>query len=235
MRIAICDDNQHFIDELSDVIIDNYQSLDLRIDSFHCGEDLVKHYKSGKAVFDVVLLDIEMGELNGLQTAEILRRIDRDAIIIIITSHIELALSGYEVSAFRFLTKPLNEKKLIKAIEAVKAQIKSEKIIQIKNADGEFSVNVKDILYIEAEGQNVSVRLNDKAISHRYNLGDYMRELADYDFVSVHRSYLVNLYYVKRFTNQDVTLEGNITVPISRLRYQKFKQQFHRYISMTSI
>jgi len=235
MRIAICDDNQHFIRELSDMILSKYKSLDLLIDSFSCGEDIVSHYKNSKVVFDFILLDIEMNEMDGLQTAKIIHEIAPNTIIIIITSHVELALSGYEVSAFRFLEKPVNAIKLFEAIEAVKAQIKSEKVIRIKNQDGEFAVNVRDILFIEANGQHTAIRTKDKIISHRHNISHYMTELADYDFVSVHRSYLINLKHVKRFTNQEVMLEENIKIPISRLRYQKFKQQFHHYISMVSI
>ena len=235
MRIAVCDDNQHFVKELSEMIANTYQSLDLLIDSFCCGEDIVSHYRNGRVVFDVILLDIEMNEMDGLKTAEIIHKIAPDTIIIFVTSHIELALAGYEVSAFRFLAKPLNAPKLFEALEAVKAQMKSEKIIHIKNAEGEFAVPVRDIFFMEAKGQQTEIKTKGKIISHRHNISHYVTELEKYDFVSVHRSYLINLQYVKRFTKQEVILEGNIEIPISRLRYQRFRQQFHHYISMTSM
>ena len=235
MRIAICDDNQTFADTMANYIETEYRSLDLLIEFFSSGEELVAYYTAGKKSFEVILLDIEMKKINGIEAAHQIRNIDQQTAIIFITSHDELATMGYEVSAFRFLTKPVKQKKLIEALEAVRAQMNKEKTIYVNNSDGEYTVSVNDVLFIEAQNQQVSILTKDNAFSMRSNISDYAKELAKYDFISVHRSYLVNLKYVTGINKQEVTMEGDTKLPISRLRYNEVKQAFHDYIRKTSI
>ena len=235
MRIAICDDNQTFAKTLADYIEAEYKSLDLLIEFFASGEELVAYYQADKPGFDVILLDIEMKQINGLQAAHQIRKIDTQTVIIFITSHDELASMGYEVAAFRFLSKPVQRAKLIEALEAVRAQNNSAKTIHISNAEGEYTITVSDILFIEAQNQQVLIQTNDGEFSKRAAISDFVDELAQYDFVSIHRSYLINLRYVKGLNKQEVTMEDGTTLPISRLRYKDVKQAFHDYISKTSI
>jgi len=235
MRIAICDDNQTFARTLADYIEAEYKSLDLLIEFFSSGEELVDYYHSGKMTFDVILLDIEMKQITGLEAAHQIRKTDTKTVIIFITSHDELASMGYEVAAFRFLTKPVKAPKLIEALEAVRAQNNSGKTIHISNLDGEHTININDILFFEAQNQYISIQTNDGTFTQRCALGDFANELAKYNFISIHRSYLVNIRYVKGINKQEVTLEDGTILPISRLRYKDVKQAFHDYISKTSI
>ena len=235
MRIAICDDNQAFAHTLADYIETEYKSLDLLIEFFASGEELVAYYQAGKKTFDIILLDIEMKQVNGLEAAAQIRKSDSQTVIIFITSHDELASMGYEVAAFRFLTKPVKQKKLIEALEAVRAQSNQAKVIHVSNAEGEFTININDILFMEAQNQQVNIQTYEDGFVQRYNLSDYVEELAKYDFISVHRSYLVNLKFVKGINKQEVIMEDETVLPISRLRYKEVKQAFHDYISKTSV
>lgn len=235
MRIAICDDHQAFVQTLANYIDTEYKSLDLLIEFFASGEELVAYYRAGKKGFDVILLDIEMKQINGLEAAHQIHKIDSQTIIIFITSHGELAGMGYEVSAFRFLTKPVKPKKLIEALDAVRTQANKEKTIYVSNSEGEYRINVNDILFFEAQNQQVRIQTRDSNFVQRYNLSAYVEELAKYDFISVHRSYLVNMKYVKGMNKQEIIMENAAMLPISRLRYKDVKQSFHDYISKTSI
>ena len=235
MRIAICDDNQTFAQTLANYIEAEYKSLDLLIEFFGSGEELVDYYQADKKGFDIILLDIEMKQITGLEAAHQIRKVDTQTVIIFITSHDELASMGYEVAAFRFLTKPVKPAKLIEALEAVRAQNNNAKTIHISNAEGEYTINVSDILFIEAQNQQVLIQTNDGEFVQRCAISDFVDELAKYDFVSVHRSYLINLRHVKGLNKQEVTMEDGTVLPISRLRYKDFKQAFHDYISKTSI
>jgi len=234
-RIAICDDNQTFAKTLADYIEAEYKSLDLLIEFFASGEDLVAHYQADKKAFDVILLDIEMKQITGLEAAAQIRKMGLQTVIIFITSHDELASMGYEVSAFRFLTKPVRPNKLIEALEAVRAQMNASKALYVSNAEGEYTINVNDILFFEAQNQQVSIQTKDDNFIIRGNLSDYVEDLAKYDFVLVHRSYLVNMRYVKGINKQEIMMEEGTLLPISRLRYKEVKQLFHDYISKTSI
>ena len=234
-RIAICDDNQTFAKTLADYIETEYKSLDLLIEFFASGEELVAYYQADKKAFDVILLDIEMKQITGLEAAAQIRKMGLETVIIFITSHDELASMGYEVSAFRFLSKPVKSKKLIEALEAVRAQMNESKTIHVSNAEGEYTINVNDILFFEAQNQQVSIQTKDDNFIMRGNLSDYVEELVKYDFILVHRSYLVNMRHVKGINRQEIIMEDSTILPISRLRYKEVKQLFHDYIGKTSI
>jgi len=234
-RIAICDDNQTFAKMLADYIEAEYKSLDLLIEFFTSGEELIEYYQAGKKAFNVILLDIEMKQINGLEAAAQIRKLGSQTVIIFITSHDELASMGYEVSAFRFLTKPVKSKKLIEALEAVRAQMNESRAIHVSNAEGEYTINVNDILFLEAQNQQVNIKTKNDKFIMRGKLSDYVEELEKCDFVLAHRSYLVNMKYVKGINRQEIMIEDGAILPISRLRYKDVKQSFHDYISKTSI
>mgnify|MGYP004730973699 CR=1 FL=1 len=102
MRIAIVDDEQKFLLNLKSMIKKVYPEPDkLKISEFGSGDEFIKDFK--KNMYDIIILDIEMKELNGLETAERIRSADSSVIIVFLTSHQEFALQGYEVNAFRYM------------------------------------------------------------------------------------------------------------------------------------
>lgn len=234
MRIAICDDEKKFAQEMITHIKEKYQSLDFRIEAFESGEDLLAYHQEKKHYFDVILLDIEMIKLNGIETAKRIREYGSDVFIIFVTSHDELACTGYEVSAFRFITKPVDIPKLMEALNGVAEQLRKNKTILIENSIGEHNIKINDILYIEAQNQQVCIYTHDKEYLHRSSIGEYEKLLNFQNFHLIHRSYLVNLRYVKGFNKQEVILEIDLKIPLSRLRYKQFQEQFHNYINTTA-
>lgn len=234
MRIAVCDDENTCLVELVNSIQRKYKSLDLIIDTFSSGEALVAHYKKNRSPFDIVLLDIEMGRMDGLEAASALSNYTPTPIIIFITSHDELACAGYEVSAFRFLTKPVNENKLVEAIEAAQNRIRKTKAILVRNSNGEYVIPIDFIMYIEAQNQQVLIVTEKEKLTQRGSIGTYENELINEGFYLVHRSYLVNLRFVKGFDKQEILLADDKTLPLSRLRFKDFSQKFHDFIRRTA-
>ena len=98
-----------------------------------------------------------MNEVSGLKVATELKKTFSNTHIVFITSHDEFALTGYEVSAFRFLVKPIQAPKLLEAIEAVKKQILDKRTIQVQDMDRQTILYVNDILYLEAQNKNVKI------------------------------------------------------------------------------
>ena len=99
MKIAICDDEKTFLKELEEKILKIIPRLDCDVEPFSCAEDLL----SSEVPFDIVFLDIEMQGMDGMSCARKIRETNKDIPIVFLTSHIEMAVEGYEVSAFRFL------------------------------------------------------------------------------------------------------------------------------------
>ena len=197
MKIAICDDDLVLNRKLHQFIFETYHDIDLRIDEYRSGEEFLQKISTSKLTYDLLLLDIEMDKVNGITVAKELKQLSPKTFVVFITSHDEFATVGYEVSAFRYLIKPINKNKLIEAIEAAKEELLSIKSISFQNKDGEYIIPLNDILYFEAQNQEVLVSTTEQQLLHRGNLNDYEQRLSQEGFYRVHRSYLVNLRFVK--------------------------------------
>ena len=184
--------------------------------------------------YQLILLDIEMRGIDGIETAKRLRKLLPDCYIIFITSHDEFALTGYEVAAFRYLVKPVQPEKLTEAISAVRAELSDHITLHVEDGPVEALLRVKDIYYIEAQDKRVRVVLKDTAFSDRRGIDEIERALAGEDFFRVHRSYLINFRYVARLDKNEILLVSGEQIPLSRLRKKAFKNAFQTYVSRTA-
>ena len=117
MRIAVCDDEERFRQDIRKHIDALYGSLDVVVDSFSGGKQLIDAFQIRP--YDMVFLDIEMPEMDGITLAKKLRSISENIYIVFLTGHVEYALEGYEVNALRYLTKPVQESKLREVLRFV--------------------------------------------------------------------------------------------------------------------
>lgn len=234
MRIAICDDDWNMQKTLRVFIDQTFQDLDMLVDGFTSGEALLAAVKKQTRAYELILLDIEMRGINGIETAKELRRLLPDCYIIFITSHDEFALTGYEVAAFRYLIKPVDPQKLTEAIAAVRAELADHVTLHVEDGSVEALLRAKDIYYIEAQDKRVRVVLKNTAFSDRRGIDEVAQALEGEDFFRVHRSYLINLRYVGRIDKNEVQLVSGETIPLSRLRKKAFKNTFQMYIKRTA-
>lgn len=234
MKIAICDDDWHMQQTLRLLIDEIYQDLDMLVDGFTSGEALLAAVQKQSQPYQLILLDIEMRGIDGIETAKRLRKILPDCYIIFITSHDEFALTGYEVAAFRYLVKPVQPEKLTEAISAVRAELSDHITLHVEDGPVEALLRVKDIYYIEAQDKRVRVVLKDTAFSDRRGIDEIERALAGEDFFRVHRSYLINFRYVARLDKNEILLVSGEQIPLSRLRKKAFKNAFQTYVSRTA-
>lgn len=234
MRIAICDDDWNMQKTLRVFIDQTFQDLDMLVDGFTSGEALLAAVKKQTRAYELILLDIEMRGINGIETAKELRRLLPDCYIIFITSHDEFALTGYEVAAFRYLIKPVDPQKLTEAIAAVRAELADHVTLHVEDGPVEALLRAKDIYYIEAQDKRVRVVLKNTAFSDRRGIDEVAQALEGEDFFRVHRSYLINLRYVGRIDKNEVQLVSGETIPLSRLRKKAFKNTFQTYIKRTA-
>ena len=152
MRIAICDDQAVCLEQTLAAVRKCISAAEARIDLFKSGMSFLREFRNRP--YDLVFLDIEMPEMNGITVAKNLRIIHKDVPIIFLTSHIEYALEGYEVNALRYLTKPVDPQKLRDVLSVVVERMRQQRILWIKTDMGEQKLLVKDILFMEAQNQN---------------------------------------------------------------------------------
>ncbi len=233
MRIAICDDEAQCRQQAVQAINACTKSLDILTDLFENGNTLLQSFQ--KNPYDLVFLDIEMPEIDGISLARKLRDLSRDVPIVFLTSHIEYALEGYEVNALRYLTKPIQAEKLQELLGYVMERMQAQRTLWLKTDMGEERVLIKEILYLEAQNQNIVIRTTDREYTVRYNLGEYEKELSQDGFFRIHRGYLVSLRHVKSLGKHEVTLSENTVLPVSRTKEKSLKEAIFQYIREEAI
>lgn len=230
MKLAICDDEIVFRKQLIESIdkyYKNYSNLDIY--EFSSGEELLESYDSG-AVYDIVFLDIEMKDINGLDTAKIIRKYRRNEIIVFLTSHTKYAIDGYEVNALRFLEKPINQEKLISTLDYIDINFSTKKSLLLHTIDGDSIIYLDDIIYLESIRNYVHIYtrvksdLDGRVKEHkvRKNLKDFLEDLQESCFYRCHRSYIINLDYVCSYDSRQVSFRINIynSSQIKNILYQ---------------
>lgn len=227
LQIAICDDEPGQTKELSAAVhrwadasghpctVRSFPSAEAFL--FTCGES---------NPCDILLLDIEMGEISGIDLAKRIRNTGSRAEIIFITSHFEFAGEGYEVDALHYLTKPVAEKKLSEVMEKAAARCILAPPSVLVYSDGEtVKLYEPDILYVEASLHYLYIYTKEEKYCIKESLSSFEARLSR-DFFRIHRSYLVSLRHVTKISRNCVTMDGKIELPLARGKYDAIHRAF---------
>ena len=229
MRIAICDDEQKQIEYLTSLVSSwgNKTSVTCTIDTFQSAESFLFDYAEDKNR-DILLLDIEMGGMNGVDLAKTIRRTNDAIQIIFITGFPDFIAEGYEVSALHYLMKPVLPEKLHTVLDKAAANLaKSEKRLSITYDRQTDFVPLSQIMYIEAQKQYILIHTISETYRMKGSLSDMEKQLDEY-FIKCQRSFVVNLRYVTRIKNDCVLLKNGSEVPISRGMAEKIGKEIIR-------
>ena len=226
MRIAICDDVDYIRNEIREFckgyIFDEIGMDECEIKGFNSGDELLEDLQYNP---DIIFLDIEMPGINGLQTAEILRKRNKKTMIIYITSHIEAMKEAFGINVISFLEKPVIYEDVKKVLYSILQYYENENYFQV---DKNQKVRIKDIYYIKADSGYTDVyATNDKKYISRKRFAEYEGQLEQNNIIRINKSVMVNLEYVTKY-NQ---LMGTISVAgndfkISRRRMKDFKEKY---------
>lgn len=232
MRIAICDDEERYRIELKTILDKLLANADYDIDTFADGEHLNEAFSS--LPYDLVFLDIEMPSVDGITLAKKIRARSEKVFIVFLTGHIEYALEGYEVNALRYLTKPVDIDKLKEVIKYVQDKQAGSHQIIIKEDGEDILIEINDVIYMESMNQNVRIVTSKGEHIIRYNIGDFEEELKNDGFFRIHRGYLISLSKVKKLAKNDVVMDGDITLPVSRNNAKPLKDAFYSFVEGTA-
>ena len=226
-KLAICDDEPEQICHLEAIVRrwaeENGHCCDIA--AFSSGENFLFEYRQGD-VFDILLLDIEMQAISGIDLAKRLRERGCRGEIIFITSHFEFYGEGYEVDALHYLLKPVAAEKLSAVLTKAVGRLALAPPSIIFQMEGEtVRLREEDILYIESLLHYLSVRTKTGEYKFKGNLSTFA-ELLSADFYRPHRSYLISLKHVTRISRTAVTLDDRIQIPLSRGKYDDINRAF---------
>ncbi len=221
-KIAICDDDNNQIEYLSDVVSawagKNRHAIEIK--TYSSAKAFLFDYSEEKD-FDILLLDIEMPGMSGVELAKTVRRENSTVQIIFITGYYEYFSDGFDVSALHYLIKPADESKLIPVLNRAAANLTyRQRSVLLTSSDGDIKLSLADICYVESENVHVAVHTVSGVYRSRITLAKFAEQL-DETFIKVHRSYIVGLKYIKKITRTDITMLNGDVVPISRGMYDE--------------
>lgn len=224
MKIAVCDDDLIFQRQIKEELDQYYQSLDVLIEAFSSGETLLEAVCADPYGFFCVFMDIEMPGIDGMETTRRLRKLNRNLPVIFLTSHRDLAMDGYELNAFRFLAKPVEQDRLYRALTDLEAETQDQKRILVTKDGRELFLPIGDILYIKSENIYLSFITANESHLIRKKLKEILPLLPSSMFCQIHRSYVVNLQKIISYTGKAVTMEDQAVLPVSRNRREALKE-----------
>lgn len=222
-NIVICDDEDIHRKIIIDYLSKVFSTEPYEVVEFNSGEELLENYPRK---IDILLLDVHMTCMNGIETAKRIRKFDTNVKIIFITAIAGFMQQGYEVRAFRYLLKPINYNDFSKHIIQCKNDILSrrEKYITTYEIDEGKTViiSVRSILYVESQCRIILIHTDSKVYKTRDSIKNIEKELKAYSFYRCHRAYLVNINKVNAMDKNSIFIKDN-EIMVSRNKMKGLK------------
>ena len=233
MKIAICDDDIDFINTLCP-LLEKWaagHAIPLTLYPFQSGDSLISTLH--KECIDLIFLDVIMPMFNGIETARELRNNNQTVPIIFLSSSREFAVDSYELKAFHYLLKPVSEDRLFSVLDDFLSTLtKKEDFAVAQTAMGFCKVLLTDVVYLEAQDKQVNIYQSDGSVLIIREQISKCEELfsPSKGFYKCHRSYIVNMNYIQKFTKAQITTSSGAIIPISRIIYPAFKETYLSYM-----
>lgn len=232
LNIAVCDDENIIREQIKNLI--EKQALNHILKIYSSGRELLEE----KLHFDIIFLDIQMEGLNGIDTAKKLRERGEETILIFITGLKEYVFDAFDVSAFHYLLKPVEEEKFYRVFQRAFEELKKRE--QKKQGEGQeqffiktrtrcFTINKNDILFIENRARKVEIHTR-KEIIEIYAVMNELEQQLGQNFYRCHRGYLVNMTYIMEYNADSIQLKTGETVYLAKGKYNEFVKVYMRYL-----
>ena len=228
LSIAVCDDEVIECCSMAKRIREMMEEMKIPciIRQFRSGGELLQAQES----FDIVFLDIIMREPDGMETARRFRERASDQILIFVSSGREYVFEAYDVEAFQYLLKPVDDRKLKRVLQkaVLKTERRSREFIIVSRERQQKKLFLDDIYYFEIKGRVVEVHEPDGVFTCYGQIGELENKLCDKGFFRCHKSYLINLNHVDVYNRQEAILENGERIVIAKRRYDKFVREVFR-------
>ena len=235
INVAVCDDDDLIVKRVEFYILQfaSANNVDFQVYKYSSGESLIKSEKQ----YDLIFLDVEMNGISGINVAEMIRKTDMDTPIVFITSYSDYSMEAHTVHAFDFIKKPFEYSSIERILNDFNriGEKRRDIVIELKTSNGIRIQPVEEIIYIMVGNKRelyIYVTSQNNAIKLKGNLSDIFSCLNQNQFFIPHRSYIINLNYVK-FINEykSILMSNGDNIPLTRANKEKFREKMHRFIS----
>ena len=227
MKIAICDDDKKICSQIENILLDysNKNFLKIEINVFFSGESLLSYLAQGNT-YDLVYLDIEMGEINGVKVGLQIRKVMKDYAteIVYISGRDGYDRRLFDVQPLHFIPKPIQESTVIDDLKlAMERAEKSNKFFQYQKSHDLYKILINDIIYFESQNRKIKIVTTSCEDLFYGKLEDIELRVAGYQFLRIHQSFLINYNHVAILRYSEVVMSNDVTLPISRTKRQEFR------------
>lgn len=231
IEIFVCDDDRNITDYLKFFIMKHFGE-DYRVVTMNRCQELVGMVHLNECVPDLLIMDINLSDGNGIETVKFLQKLHPKLKVIYLTGVIGYATEIFETTPSYFLVKPIRENELCDAINKVLRELETERedYFVIKTSGSETVISRKDIMYIESRGRKLILYMSDGRKNEIYDKMDLVQERLGASFIRSHKSFLINMKYIIERTNKEFYLSDGKVLPISKPNLKESKLRFISYL-----
>ena len=230
IRIAICDDEKHMSDHIRAMASDFFRkkNREIQLRTFSSGEELLSY----DGQIDILFLDIQMKGMDGIETARKLRASKFQGFLIFITVLKEMVFQSFEVQAYDYLVKPVEEKQFEKTMERLYTSMQNaseDSLLVQKGYEGRI-IREEEIVFCEIIDRKIYLNLASGEVVDYYERIENLETKLGSHFFRCHRSYLINLKHLKGYKNGTACMDNGKEIPVSRLRSKEFSGVVLQYM-----
>ena len=230
MNIAICDDEINIRKSLINFLSNYFKEKLLQVDfhEFDDGNQLLNENN----FFDIVFIDIEMPNLNGIDTSRQLKKQHPNTIIFIVTAFSSYLDDAFDVGAYRFIEKPIDIVRLYRSLDSALLSMSNKNISFTCKDNQSIIIPKNSIIYCENYNRKTKIITTNGEFLSKDKINVWKARLSELNFYSPHNSYIVNFNYIKSFCNKSLILSHinqEIEISISAKRQQEFRKKFFLY------
>lgn len=235
INIAVCDDENTIANQIETLLdgISKREGISVEVDVFYSGHTLESQISAGKK-YDLIYLDIQMENGDGIAAAEIIRKTDENVLLIFVSGYDKYMMDLFRLDVFSFIKKPIDAARFEKIFLSANQRICKQRfyfVYRYKNT--EYKLPCMDIMYFESSGRKIMIyRRDGSSESFNGKLSDVERQLHEgkIPFLRTHKSYFVNYHYIKARTKTEVTLTDGTKLPVSKYMESGFGEQYSRLL-----
>ncbi|CAD5899691.1 conserved hypothetical protein [Carnobacterium maltaromaticum] len=233
LKIAICDDDKVICSQIENMILRYAEnsSFYVTINIFYDGSSFIDYIQGEDGNYDLIYLDIEMDELNGVDVGIAIRSELRDhkIQIVYVSGAGQYDRQLFDVQPLLFIPKPIEEKKLVKSLDlAIEKLELMPKLYHYKKRKEYYNVRMENIMFFENSGRNVKVITIDGIDNFVGNIKDVAKEVTPYGFIKISQSVIVNYQFVSKYSREEIILINKEKIAIPKNKRNEVKEQFLR-------
>lgn len=230
IRVAICDDEKLIATRIEELVIGACIKRGVRAftDTFYSGSSLMEYIRLGNE-YDIIYLDIEMPDMDGIEFAKRLRTENTEVMLVYISAHTEYAIQLFDVDTFRFIKKPIDVEEFEDVLnKAYERMISHNRFFTYFYNKSIYKIRIKSILYFESKGRIIHINTVGGKEKFYGKLDDAEEKLRTekIQFLRIHKSFLVNMEYVEKISYDKVYLKNGEELRISEERKKMIQREY---------